>query len=150
MSETSLETTSDERLLSAVAHFFGLLAALIIWALQKDKSKYVRFQAVQALAFDFAVAIFGVIFSICLMSLMFLGIAGSVLAIANSPTPEDVAPIFVMLPSMFPFGMFACVLPYSLALFFARVFAAVSVLNGRDFRYPILGKWVENFLHDPA
>ena len=139
-------TSSDERLLGALAHFFGLLVALIIWILQKDKSRYVQFQSVQALAFDFVVAILGVVVSICLMGVMFLGVAGGVFAITNSSSPENAAPFFFMIPTLFPFMTFACVLPYSLVLLIIRTFAAVSVLTGRDFRYPVLGKLVENFL----
>ena len=151
MSEhTSIETTSDERLMSAVAHFFGLLAALIIWALQKDKSKYVRFQAVQAIAFDFAMVVLSSIVSFCLMGVMFLGIAGSAFAIVNSPSPEDVSPLIIVMSSMFPFGIFICLFPYSLVLLLVRALAAGSVLAGRDFRYPVLGKWVRNFLRDSA
>lgn len=139
-------TSSDERLLGALAHFFGLLVALIIWILQKDKSRYVQFQSVQALAFDFVVAILGVVISICLMGVMFLGVAGGVFAITNSSSPENAAPLFFMIPTLFPFVIFACVLPYSLVLLIIRSFAAVSVLTGREFRYPVLGKLVENFL----
>lgn len=139
-------TSSDERLLGALAHFFGLLVALIIWILQKDKSRYVQFQSVQALAFDFVVAILGIAFSICLMGVMFLGVAGGVFALTNSSSPENAAPLFFMIPALFPFVTFACVLPYSLVLLIIRTFAAVSVLTGRDFRYPVLGKLVDNFL----
>lgn len=145
---TNNETTSDERLMSAVAHFFGLLPALIIWALQKDKSEFIRFQSVQALAFDFAVAILGGVISTCLLGVLFLGIAGSIFAVPNNPSPENIAPIFVILPTMFPFGIFICILPYSLLLLIARSVAAAAVINGRHYRYPILGNWVENFLSD--
>jgi len=51
-----------------------------------------------------------------------------------------------MLPFMFPFGIFICVVPFSLLLFLLRTFAAGSVLTGKDFHYPILGNLVENFL----
>jgi uncharacterized Tic20 family protein len=144
--QTTTIISSDERLLATIAHFFGLLVALIIWMLQKDKSQYVRFQSVQALAFDFVVAIFGVVFSICLMGVMFLGVAGGVFAITNSSSPEGAAPLFFMIPTLFPFVTFACIVPYSLLLLIIRAFAAGSVLTGREFRYPILGKLVENFL----
>lgn len=147
--EISNTISSNERLLSAAAHFFGFLAALVVWILQKDKSKYVRFQAVQALAFDFAAMILGVIVSICVIGVIFVGIAGSVVAVANSASPDEMAPIFMM-PFMFPFVIFVCVLPFSLVLLILRTFAAASVLAGKDFRYPILGNSVEKFFGDYA
>jgi len=143
--EITNTTTSDERLIGAVAHFFGMLAALIIWVMQKDKSKYVRFQAAQALAFDIVALVFGGILSFCLVGVIFLGVAGSAFAIVNSSSPDDLAPIF-MIPMIFPIGIFTCVLPFSLILLVLRTFAAGSVLAGRDFRYPVLGNLVENFL----
>jgi len=95
--EVAITPNSDERLMGALAHFFGLIAALVIWALQKDKSKYVWFQAVQALAFDFAAMLLGVVISICLMGVMFAGVMGSVFLIANSSSPDEIAPFFMYL-----------------------------------------------------
>ena len=39
------EISSDDRIMAALAHFLGLFGALIIWATQKDKSRFVKFQA---------------------------------------------------------------------------------------------------------
>jgi uncharacterized Tic20 family protein len=148
MDTTTDLTTSDERLMGAIAHFFGVLAALIIWALQKDKSKFVRFQAVQALAFDFAVMIFSGILSVCLMGIIVLSVIGSFFTMTNSSSLNDAVPSFFILSFLFPFGFFACLFPYSLVLLAARAFASGSVLSGHDFHYPILGKLVENFLRE--
>jgi uncharacterized Tic20 family protein len=141
-------TTSDERLLSAVVHFFGLLAALVVWALQKDRSKCVRFQSVQAIAFDFAAVIIGSLCSVGLIGVLLLGLVGGSYGLLTSSSPEDIAPLFLMVPVLFPLSTFGCVLPYSLMIFLLRVIAAGSVLTGHDFRYPILGKMVEHFLED--
>lgn len=144
--ETNLTPTSDERMMSALAHFFGIIAALIIWAVQKDKSRFVRFQAAQAMAFDVAVTLFlGVLF-FCLFGVMFLGIFGGVLAAVNSSSSSDHLSPFMLFPMLFPFLTFTCILPFSLALLITRVVATVSVLNGNDFRYPFLGAQVEKFL----
>lgn len=37
--------TSDEKLMGALAHFFGPLVAVIVWITQKEKSPFVKFQA---------------------------------------------------------------------------------------------------------
>ena len=63
MTENPPPPTSDDRLLSALAHLFGILVALIIWATHKDKSPSVRFQAVQAIAFDIVVMVFIMLFT---------------------------------------------------------------------------------------
>lgn len=146
--QTSLSPTSDERMMGALAHFFGTIAALIIWIVQKDKSRFVRFQAAQALAFDLSVMLLmGVVF-FCLFGAMFVGMFGTMAVALNSSTsPENASP-FLMFPFMFPSLMFSCILPFSLAFLIVRIVAAVSVLSGNNFHYPILGAKVEGFLAD--
>ena len=144
--ETNLTPTSDERMMSALAHFFGVIAALIIWAVQKDKSRFVRFQAAQAMAFDFTVMLFMGVLFFCLFGVMFLGVFGGVFAAVNNSTSPDRLSPFMLFPIMFPFLTFTCILPFSLALLITRVVATVSVLIGNDFRYPFLGAQVEKFL----
>ena len=53
----NIPPTSDEKMMGALAHVFGPLAAIIVWAIQKEKSRFVKFQALQALAFDMIVAV---------------------------------------------------------------------------------------------
>lgn len=50
--------TQDERVMAALAHasallpLMGVIAPIVIWVSQKEKSKYVAFQALQALAYQ--------------------------------------------------------------------------------------------------
>lgn len=148
---TSSETpyTSDEKLMSAVAHFFGPLVAIIVWITQKEKSRFVKFQALQALAFDMMLFLVTGVSSLCIFGAMFLGISASMLGAFNtSSAPEDIVLLFFMAPFMFPFLTFACILPFSLLITVVRLIASISILNGRDYRYPFVGKWVENFLRE--
>ena len=149
MTEEPNLTTSDERTMGALAHLFGLMGALIIWAVQKDKSRFVRFQAVQALAFDFAVMLLVMVLFFCLFGAMFIGMFGMMLIPLSSsnPSPESVFPFMAFPFMLFP-AMFACIYPFSFAIIIARIVATVSVLSGKNFRYPILGTQVEKFLAD--
>jgi uncharacterized Tic20 family protein len=142
----TLHPNSDERMMGALAHFFGIIGALIIWAIQKDKSRFVRFQAAQALAFDLITTLLMFVFVFCSMGVMFIGMFGTIIAAANSnPSPDSFGP-FMVFPFMFPWLMFACIFPFAIALFVARIVATISVLNGNNFRYLWLGTKVENFL----
>jgi uncharacterized Tic20 family protein len=143
-----LSPTSDERTMAALAHFFGIIASLIIWAIQKDKSRFVRFQAAQALAFDFIVMLFMFVLSLCLFGVMFIGMFGTIFAGLNSASASENFSWFMVFPVMLPSLMFTCIFPFSLALLITRIVAAVSVLNGSNFRYPFLGAKVEQFLTD--
>jgi uncharacterized membrane protein len=148
METTSQTPSSDERLLATLAHFLGLIVALIIWAMQKDRSRYVRFQALQAMAFNGIVMLFTMLFAGCLVAVMSLGIYGTMFAAIESTTSSGTPDLLFLLPYLFPFGTFLCMMPISLAIFCARLVSAVSVFSGRDFRYPWLGKRVEDFLQE--
>lgn len=144
--QTELSPTSDERMLAALAHFFGFLGALIIWVAQKDKSRFVRFQAVQSLAFNFASMAVMLLLFVCLFGAVFIGMFGTIFAAANNSTsPENLSP-FLAIPFLLPTLMFTCIFPFLFALLIAQIVATVSVLSGNDFRYPLLGAQVEKFL----
>lgn len=142
---TPFTTTSDERVMAALAHLFGMIAAIIVWAVNREKSRFVRFQALQALALDalWMVLVFGL--TSCVMIAIFLGTGLGFAAIANDPSSSgEILPI--MLGTMTPWMMFACLMPFSLAYMLARLIACISVATGRDFRYPVIGRQVEAFL----
>ena len=138
--------SSDEKLMGALAHLFGPFVALVVWSIQKDKSRFVRFQALQALAFDvILVVVTGIVF-FCLLGVMFIGVFGPIFnSISSTPSPDQVG-LFFMVPFMFPFMLMACIFPFSLVIMAVRLVASISVLNGRNYQYPILSKWLENFL----
>ena len=151
MEQTASDTispTSDERMMGALAHFFGIIGSLIIYVVQKDKSRFVRFQAVQALAFELIVMLVMFIVFFCLFGVMFIGMFGTMFAGLNSAAPSENFSWLMIFPAIFPFGMFSCIFPFSLAILAARIAATVSVFSGKDFRYPFLGARVEQFLTD--
>jgi len=141
--------TSDEKLMAALAHFLGAIVALIVWATQKDRSRFVRFQSLQALAFDGLVMACSMLVSFCSVAAMFAGMVGLMSSLFNAPASAENFPYFFIIPSMMPFGIFILVLPFSLTIFLIRLVATLSVLSGRDFRYPILGRKVEEFTRLP-
>lgn len=144
----NLPLSSDEKLMGAVAHFFGPLVALIIWSTQKEKSHFVKFQALQALAFDiFLVVVMGILFS-CSFGVVFIVMFGTMFGILGSASSPDSIQPFFMLPFMSPLLIFICIFPLSLLIMAVRLMASVSILNGRDYQYPILGKWLQKFLKE--
>ncbi len=142
----NLPLSSDEKLMGALAHVFGPLAAIIVWAIQKDKSRFVKFQALQALVFDVIVAVIMGVFFFCMFGVVFLGMSGSMFTLMNNPSPGNEITPFFFLPFMFPFMIFGCVFPFSFILLIVRLVAAISVLNGQNFHYPVIGKWLDSFL----
>lgn len=146
MENTSPTPTSDEKLMSAIAYFLGIIGALLVWILQKDKSRFVRYHAAQALAFDFLVTVLAFVMFFCIFGVMFVGLFGSILIAVSTASQTDSAPLFVLFPAFMPFMVFTCAFPLSFVFMIGRLFAAISVLTGRDFRFPWLGRQVEKFL----
>ena len=140
--------SADEKLFGALAHLFGPLVALIAWSTQKDKSRFVKFQALQALAFDMIIVIAMGIGFVCLFGVIFIGMFSTMFGIWGGTSSSDTVPLFFMLSFMSPFLIFACISPSSLLFLAVRLFASFSVLNGHNFQYPLLGKWLENFMKE--
>ncbi len=104
--------TSDDNLMAAIAHASAIIVPvivpLIIWLIQKDKSKYVEFQAKQALVYQIVVSV----------GLSVLGMITGVLAIV-------VIGIF-LIPVL--------ILLWLGAILYA-LYGAYECFSGRDFRY---------------
>jgi uncharacterized Tic20 family protein len=136
--------TSDEKVFAALAHasvifaFFGPVGPALIWAYQRDKSKYVRFHALQAMGYQ---ALTFWLFIAGLFVVMFAGIfimsaIGALLVGSGSMDPEFF-PLLIQ-PVIFV-GMFGL-----MGFFFVIGMAgAVFCMLGRDFNYPFIGRWLK-------
>lgn len=133
------EITSEEKLMSLLSHLsilipnIGVIAPIVIWITQKDKSKFVRFNAIQAIFYQLA-------FFVLMMLFMFTGIILMLISmpilIAN-PNADPGTLFFISMIFMF--------LYFPLWFFFAiyAVVAAVKSYKGKVFRYLIIGKIIE-------
>jgi uncharacterized Tic20 family protein len=149
MTEQPLAPTSDESLLAAISHFFGLLVSLIVWATQKDKSRYVRFQAVQAMAFDLVVSVIVLLAVGCMIVLIFgvlaLGIGDfALIGSQSNPTVEPFRVLISMMTAI-PLLIPCIMVPVIGIIFLARLIATIQTFQGKDFHYPWLGRLVEQF-----
>ncbi len=139
--------TSDERLMATLAHVLGPIVALIIWATQKDKSRFVRFQAMQAIAFDVGIIVVFFLLGGCLAMIVFgatfLGMAGAVAASGND---NGLSGLLGMLFGLIPLGGFCIIFLLAFGVLAARIIAAVRVYQGKNYHYPWLGDRVEKML----
>jgi uncharacterized Tic20 family protein len=149
MLQQSLAPTSDEGLMAAISHFFGVLMALIVWATQKDKSRFVRFQAIQAMVFDLVVTFIVFLEVGCMMVLIFgvmaLGIGDiALIGSQNNPTAEPFRSLIALMTAV-PFLIPCIIIPFSIIIFVARLIATIQTFQGKDFHYPWLGRLVERY-----
>lgn len=139
------EISSDDRVMAALAHFFGLFGALIVWATQKDKSRFVKFQALQSLAFGGVLSVVTMLATMCMMGVTMLGIMGTVFASAQtSASPGDV-PSLTMVAILWPMS-FMCLMPLSFGAALVQMIAAISVATGHNWRYPLIAQRVEAYM----
>ncbi|RJP54501.1 MAG: DUF4870 domain-containing protein [Anaerolineaceae bacterium] len=141
----SPSTTSEERLLVALAHgsvilsFFGPIVPALVWTFQRRKSPYVAFHALQAIGYQMLTFWVGMA-AYLLFVLVFMLIAIPLMGFAASNSRFEMTP-FILQGSMF-FFMFGFMGIYVLF----GIVGAVSCLLDKDFKYPILGKWLEKYL----
>ncbi len=145
---TAGETTpisSDDRIMAALAHFFGLFGALIVWATQKDKSRFVKFQALQALAFGGLLTIVMLLAMMCMMGFMVLAVVVTVLASTQPGVYSGIPPSIEMTAAVAPMS-FLCIMPVSFVAALVQMIAAISVATGHNWRYPVIAQRVEAFM----
>jgi uncharacterized Tic20 family protein len=136
--------SQDERTMAALAHgsviLFGMgaIAAILIWMTQKEKSRYVAFQALQATAYQLVGVLVSIVSWCCWMALYFLSFIPLVAAAETSSDP----------PAVFWLAMFLMFVPLGLMglWILGGLWGAVRGLQGRDFRYILIGQQLERWL----
>jgi uncharacterized Tic20 family protein len=141
--------TQDERTLAGLAHgsillglftngIGGIVAALVIWAIQKEKSAYVAAQALQALVYQ------AVTFVVTMLAWCCWGVLWMILIlapIASHPAAYQAAPpagVWVGLVLLvFPLGLWGLTIFYGL-------WGAARCFGGHDFKYIIIGDWLRH------
>ncbi len=144
-----LTVNQDERVLAGLAHgsivlgaftsgIGGIVAALIIWLIQKEKSAYVAGQALQALVYQAVVFILTMLawccWGILWLALFLPPIMANPNAYQAAPPPGLWVGLFLMI---IPLGFWGLTILYGL-------WGAVRCLGGHDFKYVIIGNWLES------
>lgn len=141
--------TQDEKTLAGLAHgsillgtftsgIGGIIAALVIWLVQKDRSAYVAAQALQALVYQ------AVTFIVTMLAWCCWGILWTFLILAplmGNPAAYDIGP-----PPGLWAGLFLMVVPFAIwgLTILYGLYGAVRCLGGRDFRYAVIGNWLDS------
>ena len=165
--KATTKAMQDERIMAALAHasiilpFWGLIAAIIIWVTQREKSPFVGFQALQGAAYQLVLVLSGFVGLACYMCSffgMFLLMPLGIVAAGSTGDPEimgagGLAAILVsFLTGFFPFCVIGLVLLAGVAFVVYGLYGATRVLQGDDFRYAIIGRKLEQYLNqeEPA
>ncbi len=149
MTETKT-ITSKERSLAALAHgsvilgfltngIGGVIVAVLIWLTQREKSTYAAFQAMQAAAYQIIGA--AVMLLAWCVWLAFYAVTWIPMIPQLEQDPNTLPPIFWI-------GIGSMVIPLAVMGLWVLIglWGALRAYQGRDFRYPGIGRWVENYL----
>ena len=139
--------SKDERTNAAIAHasivlgflsrgVLGIVLAFLIWVTQRGKSQFAARQAAQAIWWQ----LIGVIASIDAFIGWGVLFAGSIFVpvLIKPSRPEPMMP-YTMIPA---FALIIVPIALTLAWVGYGVYAAWQVGHGKDFSYPLIGRWV--------
>ena len=134
---------TEDRLLAVVAHSsvvaqgIGILVGVFVYIMYREKSRYSAFQALQAAVFQLVNLIitigmwmaWGVLYSLSMIPL-----------IRQAESNPDSAP-----PAIFWISMISMVIPliYMILIGFYGLWGAYRTWQGKDFRYLLIGNWLE-------
>ncbi len=139
------QPSQEERLTAALAHGsillfgMGIVAAVVLWVTQKERSRYVAFQALQAVAYHIAGFAIFMASMACWLALYFVSL------IPLIATPEESggeALWFFLLATILMLAPFA-----QMGLWIVGGWwGAARALQGREFRYILIGRYLEGWL----
>ena len=114
-------------LLNLISGFLGVVAALVIYLVYKDRSRYVAYQAMQAFLFQLVAWVGGGL--IAGLAWTFVGILSAV----------------VIGVCLIPFAVLISLIPLGAIIY--GIIAGVKCNEGEDFRYWLVGDWTESIVH---
>jgi len=137
-----IDVTENERTMAALAHgsvllmlltggFAGWIVPLVIWAVYRDKSRWVANQSLQALVFQVVAT---------LVAYVLLSITGAAFALSAALMVVLIG--FCMLPFAAIPGLLAVIVPLAATAY--GLFGALDTYQGRDFQY----WWVGDLVRD--
>ncbi|HRE40440.1 MAG TPA: DUF4870 domain-containing protein [Ignavibacteria bacterium] len=139
MTETQTQQefiSSDDKLLSLVSHLSaclgGILVPIIIYFIQKDKSKYVAYNALSAILWQL---IYILIILILSFGFIFIGVLIPTLSVATKSAEAPV--VFII------FVISICAVIIGLVIFFLgyAIWAAIKSYQGELIKYPFIGNF---------
>jgi uncharacterized Tic20 family protein len=139
----------NDRIMAALAHvtvilpMMGLIAPIVIWATQKDKSEFIAFQALQAVVYQLTLILIWFLGMACYMC-SFFGMFIFTIPFSSAGGSDSFP--FEAFGVFFPFLIMAILMVGGLIYVVYGLIGAFMVLSGRDFRYILIGRWLERYL----
>jgi uncharacterized Tic20 family protein len=145
----------DERIMAALSHvtailpFMGIITPTIVWITQKDKSQYIAFQALQALTYQLTMVLACFVGMVCYMCSFlgsFLGMFTTPALASPSEEIEFIETLLIGSSVILPLCIFGVMFVGGIVFVVYGLIAAVKTLQGKEFRYAIIGARLERYL----
>jgi uncharacterized Tic20 family protein len=146
---TSLAPSQNDKIMAALAHvsailpLMGVIAPIVIWATQKDKSEFVAFQALQAIAYQLLMILGWFVGMGCYM-LSFFSTFLTIPFSGSESTPTG-SP-FLMLGFFIPFVILGMIFFGGALFILYGLVGAIMTFQGKNFRYVIIGHRLASYL----
>lgn len=135
------ELTSDEKLMAMLSHlsilFGGIILPIILWATQKDKSKFVKYHSLQAIFFHIAyVAILVVVIVALILVALISGAGFGALSKGHHSNDAALSVMMIILIIVFYGAIFASIF----GAMAYEIYLAIKSYHGSYIKIPIIGK----------
>ena len=142
--------TSEEKLFALLSHLSiligGVLLPIIIWATQKDKSKFVAFNALQAIFYQLSyITLTMIIVIVFFIAYVFLGVGAGIFFIGEIP---DFAPLISILIMVGLMICYAAIFIIILGFVGYAIFIGIKSYQGELRKYPIIGNIIYNRIYN--
>jgi uncharacterized Tic20 family protein len=138
----------DDKLLAALSHalivvpWIGTVGAVVVYAVNRERNRWLAFQAVQAAAYQLLVTLATIVAWGCWTVFYLL----SLVPLMANPDAYAQPPWF------FWVGLVSMVVPFALMGLLALygLYGALRTMQGRPFRYVVLGNWIARSIDGDA
>jgi len=145
--DSALNEQREERFAASMSHFCiifpltGLLVPIVLWAAGRGPSRFMKFQSLQAIVFQAISSLVSIVLGGIALVIFGAIVISVVLAPSlNQPPIESLFGIFIFLICL---AVMLLIIPLFQIL---GQWAGLRILQGHDYRYPILGRLLENWL----
>lgn len=132
--------TSEEKMLGLLAHlsifFGGIILPIILWATQKDKSKFVRFHSLQAIFFHIAYVGLIVIFVMLVAVIMVISGVGLGMFNEGNMNSSSGLPVVMIIMMVAMYGGIFLIVFGGIGY---AIYVAIKTYKGALIRIPVIG-----------
>lgn len=132
--------TNEERLLAMLSHlsmlFGGIILPIILWAVQKDKSNFVRFHSLQAIFFHVAYLVIVILITMLIVLISLASGLGISFFATRNQDPGAMSAILII-TMVLSVGLIFLVI---FGMIGYSIYVAIKAYGGHYYEIPVIGK----------